>query len=92
MNVDPTRDPMAIPVTSYLKIRSGLYQGTLPAIIINDSTDELVFFAGPRWQDAAFGKEFSLHFMSAGLGFAALCGTRLSSAQNIRWPEDEGEV
>lgn len=79
-----------VKVTAAFTIRSGLYQGRLPAIFLNDGTDELVLIAGPKLQDATIAKEFAWHVVGAAVGFAGLVTNRLS-ASRIGWPADSPE-
>jgi hypothetical protein len=81
---------VTIPIDPSCYVRLVTYRGCLPALVIGDSTGELILSTGPRWQDATLAKEFALHLISAAIGLAGACNRRLIP-QHFVWPEQDPE-
>ncbi|TQJ04646.1 hypothetical protein FB471_4449 [Amycolatopsis cihanbeyliensis] len=82
---------MTVEITERFYVRSVLYRGHLPAVVIGDGTDEFVLFAGARRYDAQLGKEFAWNLVAAAVGFAGMCN-RLLTAVSSCWPTDDYEA
>jgi hypothetical protein len=67
-----------------------LYRGQLPGLVLNDGVAEVIWFTGPKFQNAWIAKEFAIGLAANALAFAGACNRRLVDFRP--WSPDDPEL